>query len=92
MPVSFFYLALILSGQASRKLDNIRQSPLLMPVLLLTAVSVVIALTQQRPAEMGKEFWPALMHYQTYLLLLPFLALDAGEWQRKAVSVFLPVP
>jgi hypothetical protein len=50
MPVSFFYLALILSGQASRKLDNIRQSPLLMPVLLLTAVSVVIALTQQRPA------------------------------------------
>jgi hypothetical protein len=41
---------------------------------------------------MGKEFWPALMHYQTYLLLLPFLALDAGEWQRKAVSVFLPVP
>lgn len=86
--IFFFYLALILSGQASRKLDNIRQSPLLMPVLLLTAVSVVIALTQQRPPEMGKEFWPALMHYQTYLLLLPFLALDAGEWQRKAVSVF----
>jgi branched-subunit amino acid permease len=58
MPVSFFYLALILSGQASRKLDNIRQSPLLMPVLLLTAVSVVIALTQQRPPEMGKSSGP----------------------------------
>lgn len=86
--IFFFYLALIASGDGARKLINIRQSPMLMPVLLLTAVSIIVALTQQRPSEIEKEFWPALMHYQTYLLLLPFLTLDAGDWQRKALAVF----
>ncbi|MBI3285432.1 MAG: O-antigen ligase family protein [Burkholderiales bacterium] len=86
--VLLFFLSLLASGGYAQKWQNVRASPLLRPVLALSAVSVAIAVMQDRPAEIAHEFWPGFWHYQTYLFLLPFLAVGAGAWQRKAMHVF----
>ncbi|MBC3884591.1 O-antigen ligase family protein [Undibacterium griseum] len=83
-----FYIALIVAGGWRENWLRLQQHPLLRPVLLLSAVSLTIAVFQPRPAEIENEFWPGLGHYQTYLFLLPFLMLPAGAWQRRAVRLF----
>ena len=83
-----FYLALVMSGDWRTKINNIRCNPMLLPILALSLVSVVIAMTQDKPAEIAQEFWPGFGHYQTYLFLLPYLSVSAGDWQRKALLIF----
>jgi len=86
--ILLFYIGLIISGDWRKKLDNVRSNPLLVPILLLSVVSGVIGLTQNKPPEIAQEFWPGFGHYQTYLFLLPYLSLSSGDWQRKAVKIF----
>jgi len=86
--ILLFYIGLIISGEWRNKLDNVRSNPLLVPILFLSLVSIVIGLTQEKPPEIGQEFWPGFGHYQTYLFLLPYLSLRSGEWQRKALMIF----
>ncbi|MDY7538942.1 O-antigen ligase family protein [Undibacterium sp. RTI2.1] len=83
--VLLFYISLLVSGNFSQKLQVVRASPMLWPVLTLSAVSIVIALIHNRPAG---EFWSGFFHYQTYLFLLPFLSVGAGVWQQKALKIF----
>ncbi|WP_222613166.1 O-antigen ligase family protein [Undibacterium jejuense] len=86
--ILLFYIGLVISGDWRTKLDNVRSTPLLVPILILSTVSVVIGLTTDKVPETAQEFWPGFAHYQTYILLLPFLSLGYGDWQRKAVKIF----
>lgn len=86
--VLLFYISLLVSGSYLQKLNRVRQSPMLLPILGLSLVSMVLAAMQDVPPELHKEFWPGFFHYQTYLFLLPFLAAPAGQWQRRAMYVF----
>ena len=90
--VLLFYISLLISGDYAQKWQRIKASPMLVPVLGLSAVSVVIGLTgltQQRPAG---EFWSGFWHYQTYLFLFPFLSVGQGaaekHWQARAQHIF----
>ncbi|MET3117503.1 O-antigen ligase [Undibacterium sp. GrIS 1.8] len=83
--VLLFYIGLIASGGFAQKWQRIRQSPMLWPVLTLSAVSVLIALIHDRP---DGEFWSGFWHYQTFLFLFPFLSIGAGIWQKKALKIF----
>ncbi|MBX9901968.1 MAG: O-antigen ligase family protein [Burkholderiaceae bacterium] len=86
-----FLFALLASGDFSHKWQNIKRSPMLLPICGLSGISLIAALTHERPVG---EFWSAFAHYQTYLFLLPFLALGAGTqqgkwaWQEKAQTIF----
>lgn len=86
--VLLFYISLLVSGSYLKKIHRIRQSPMLLPILGLSLVSMVLAALQDVPPELSKEFWPGFLHYQTYLFLLPFLTVTAGLWQRRAMYVF----
>ncbi|MFZ6770481.1 O-antigen ligase family protein [Undibacterium sp. Di26W] len=86
--VLLFYVALLVSGGFVRKIQRLRQSPMLLPISALSLVSVVIAASQGMPDDNAKEFWPGFWHYQTYLFLLPFLTVAPGAWQRRAMHVF----
>lgn len=83
--VLLFYISLIASGDYAQKWQRVRVSPMLFPVLILSAISLAIGLTQVRPAG---EFWSSFWHYQTYLFLFPFLSVGAGAWQKKALQIF----
>ncbi|MFZ6750294.1 O-antigen ligase family protein [Undibacterium sp. Ren11W] len=89
--VLLFALSLLISGDYAHKWQRIKASPMLLPVLALSAVTIVVALFQTRPVG---EFWSAFWHYQTYLFLLPFLAVGTGVvdgkagWQSRAQLVF----
>lgn len=84
--VLLFYIALLASGDYRAMWLRVRTSPLLLPVLALSAASVAAALLHERGA--AAEFWPAFWHYQIYLFLLPFLAVGAGDWQARALRNF----
>ncbi|HTD03166.1 O-antigen ligase family protein [Undibacterium sp.] len=84
--VVLFLLSLALSGNYREKGRTILASPMLKPILSLSLVSCLVAIFLPRPAG---EFWSAFVHYQTYLFLLLFLCVGAGEWQRRAVVSFL---
>lgn len=84
--VLLFLISLAISGNYREKGQAILASPMLAPILSLSLVSCLVAIFLPRPAG---EFWPALLHYQTYLFLLLFLCVGAGEWQRRAVVFFL---
>jgi len=84
--VLLFLISLAISGNYREKGQAILASPMLAPILSLSLVSCLVAIFLPRPAG---EFWPALVHYQTYLFLLLFLCVGAGEWQRRAVGFFL---
>ncbi|MFZ6657106.1 O-antigen ligase family protein [Undibacterium sp. TJN19] len=86
--VLLFYIGLLVSGDFQPKLMRVRQSPMLLPVVSLSVISMVIAISQGRPDEAGKEFWPGFWHYQTYVFLLPFLMVAPGGWQRRAMHFF----
>lgn len=95
--VLLFVLSLLISADYAQKWQRVRAHPMLSPVLALSALSVVVALFQTRPAG---EFWSSFWHYQTYLFLLPFLAVGSGSgtgtgtaaaatsWQARAQLVF----
>ena len=84
--VLLFLLALIASGDYRKKILTIRESPLFFPVLSLSVVSTFAALFLERPVG---EFWSGYAHYQIYLLLLLFMCIGKGDWQRRAITIFL---
>ncbi|MFZ6742112.1 O-antigen ligase family protein [Undibacterium sp. JH2W] len=86
--VLLFYISLLVSGSYLKRIHRVRHSPMLLPILGLSLVSMVLAAMQDVPAEIHKEFWPGFWHYQTYLFLLPFLSVTSGPWQRRAMQVF----
>lgn len=83
--VLLFYISLIVSGDYAVKWQRVRASPMLVPALALSGVSIVIGLMQERPAG---EFWSGFRHYQVYLFLFPFLSVGAGAWQKRAQQIF----
>lgn len=83
--VLLFYISLVASGEYAQKWQRMRASPMLLPVLILSLITLVVGLTQARPAG---EFWSSFWHYQTYLFLFPFLSVGAGAWQKKALQIF----
>lgn len=86
--VLLFYVGLLVSGGFTRKIQRLRQSPVLLPIFALSLVSVVIAASHGMPDDNVREFWPGFWHYQTYLFLLPFITVAPGIWQRRAMYVF----
>lgn len=91
-PVGFMYgglalllIAVICSGDFRAKWQRVRTHVLALPVAALSAVSIFAAIFLERPTQ---EFWSGFYHYQTYLYLLLFISLGAGNWQRRAVLVF----
>lgn len=86
--VVLFYISLLVSGNWQQKWQRLRQHPMLIPILGLSAVTAVVAVLHGKPDGAQQEFWPAFGHYQTYLFLLPFLTLQAGAWQDRALRVF----
>ena len=83
--VLLFYISLIVSGEYAQKWQRVRASPLLLPALMLSAVTIIVGLSQVRPTG---EFWSSFWHYQTYLFLFPFLSVGSGAWQKKALQIF----
>lgn len=77
--------ALLASGNFKEKWMTVRTSALLIPILSLSLVTVLASLMHPHPAG---EFSSAFLHYQTYLFLLPLLALGAGAWQQRAIHYF----
>jgi hypothetical protein len=80
-----FLISWALSGDWQDKLSRIRSSPLLIPVLALSILSIKLSFIHPRPEG---EFAAAFSHYQSYWLLLPMLTLRHGDWQNKAVRNF----
>ncbi|WP_395005135.1 hypothetical protein, partial [Undibacterium sp.] len=76
-----FLISWALSGDWQDKLSRIRSSPLLIPVLALSILSIKLSFIHPRPEG---EFAAAFSHYQSYWLLLPMLTLRHGDWQNKA--------
>lgn len=80
-----FLLAWAASGHWSLKWQRLRQSPLLWPVLALSALSVLMSVMHPRPEG---EFTAAFSHYQSYWILFPLLTIGGGAWQRQAIRHF----
>ena len=83
--LALFLLSFAASGQWPLKLQRVRQSPLLWPVLALSGLSVLISLIHPRPAG---EFAAAFSHYQSYWMLFPLISIGGGAWQRLAIRNF----
>lgn len=83
--LALFLLSFAASGQWQLKWQRIRQSPLLWPVLALSALSMLMSAIHPRPAG---EFASALLHYQSYWILFPLLIIGGGAWQRAAIRNF----
>ncbi len=84
-----FLLAWLLATRTQaawfRQWCAIRQSPLFIPVLALLLLSLIMSLIHPHPEN---EFAAAFLHYQSYLLLFPLLAIGAGAWQQRAIHYF----
>ena len=95
-PVGFMYAGLFafwvswaVSGDWKNRLNNLIKNPLLIPVLSLSLVTLLMSLSHRSELVSDHEFWAAVGHYQTYLLVLPFLTLSSGSWQQKMENIFL---
>lgn len=82
--IVLFLLALLLGGDLRDRWQNIKDSPMFLPVMGLLVVTCAAGLLLERP----DGFWKAFMHYQIYLVLLVFISVGAGHWQQRALSVF----
>ena len=84
--LGFFILALLLSGDYSLKISNIRNSPLFFPALGLLILSLLSSLFISIPNYHPFEH---LLHYQIYFVLLMLISVGGGDWQKKSMDVFL---
>lgn len=79
-----FMVAWLAEGQYSDKWQAMRRHPLFWPTVGLTLTTLVASIFLTRP----QGFWGALAHYQIYWILLVFVSVKPGPWQRRAVRVF----
>ncbi len=84
--VLLFLLSLLFSGDYRTKWLTAKSNPLFWPVLVMFIVTCLSALIVGRPQS---GFWNGFAHYQIYIFLLFFVSVGAGDWQRRAVTVFL---
>ena len=83
--VLLFLLTLTCSGGYRTRLQNVRNSPIFVPVMTLLVVCCVAAVFQER----SLGFWKAFLHYQIYFFLLLFISVGGGRWQERAIMIFL---
>jgi O-antigen ligase len=81
-----FIFVLILSGDYELKISNVRNSLLFFPALALLVLSILSSLFIS-----SSDYHPFkhLLHYQIYFVLLMLISVGGGEWQKKAMDVFL---
>ncbi len=83
--VLLFLLSLLFAGDYRTKWLTAKSNPLFWPVLAMFIVTCLSALIVGRPPS---GFWSGFAHYQVYIFLLFFVSVGAGDWQRRAVTVF----
>ncbi len=83
--VLLFLLSLLFAGDYRTKWLTAKSNPLFWPVLAMFVVTCFSALIVGRPPS---GFWSGFAHYQVYIFLLFFVSVGAGDWQRRAVTVF----
>ncbi len=84
--LGFFIVALFLSGDYSLKISNVRNNPLFFPATALLILSLLSSLFISSPNYHPFEH---LLHFQIYFILLMLISFGEGEWQKKAMDVFL---
>ncbi len=84
--VLLFLLSLLFAGDYRTKWLTAKSNPLFWPVLAMFIMTCLSALIVGR-SQSG--FWHGFAHYQVYIFLLLFVSVGAGDWQRRAVTVFL---
>jgi hypothetical protein len=83
--VIIFMLSVLISGDYRNKWRAAKASPLFWPVAGMFAVSCLLAVFTDRSAP---KFWSGFAHYQVYFLLLLFVSIGPGDWQRRAAHAF----
>ena len=83
--ILLFLLSLLCSGDFPTKWLTVKASPLFWPILGLSAITCCAAIFLERSQD---YFWSGFVHYQIYIVLLFFISVGSGDWQRRAVTVF----
>jgi O-antigen ligase len=83
--ILLFLFSLLRSGDFRTKWLTVRASPLFWPILGLSAITCCAATFLERSQD---YFWSGFVHYQIYIILLFFISVGSGDWQRRAVTVF----
>jgi O-antigen ligase len=91
-PVGIVYTGIILflfgflySGDFRTKWLTVKANPIFWPILGLSAITCCAAIFLQRSQDF---FWSGFVHYQIYIILLFFISVGSGDWQKRAVTVF----
>ncbi|RFC37285.1 MAG: O-antigen ligase [Candidatus Nitrotoga sp. SPKER] len=83
--ILLFLFSLLCSGDFRTKWLTAKTNPLFWPVLGLSAITCCAAILLERSQD---SFWSGFLHYQIYIILLFFISVGSGDWQRRAVTVF----
>ncbi len=81
-----FILTLFISGNYEEKIKNVCSSPLFLPATVLLIISLLSSIFISR-----SDYHPFshLLHFQIYFVLIMLASVGEGEWQKKAIDVFL---
>ncbi|RFC41087.1 MAG: O-antigen ligase [Candidatus Nitrotoga sp. CP45] len=83
--IFLFLFSLLYSGDYRSKWLTVKESPLFWPILGLSAITCCAAILLERPQN---SFWSGFFHYQIYIVLLFFISIGSGDWQKRAVMAF----
>ena len=83
--ILLFLFSLLYSGDFRTKWLTVKASPLFWPILGLSAITCCAAIFLERSQD---SFWSGFVHYQIYIILLFFISVGSGDWQKRAVTVF----
>lgn len=83
--VFLFLFSLLYSGDYRAKWLTVKASPLFLPIIGLSAITCCAAILMEWPQD---SFLSGFVHYQIYIILLFFVSVGSGDWQRRAVTVF----
>lgn len=83
--IFLFLFSLLYSGGYRSKWLTVKESPLFWPILGLSAITCCAAILLERPQN---SFWSGFFHYQIYIVLLFFISVGSGDWQKRAVTAF----
>ena len=83
--ILLFLFSLLYSGDFRTKWLTAKANPLFWPILGLSAITCCAAIFLERSQD---SFWSGFVHYQIYIILLFFISVGSGDWQKRAVRVF----